>query len=289
MVRRIVGVVAGLVVVALMLVITGTTSGQERASDPGGAQPKKDAIGEKVLKLLEIRGGGRPLEEQILKEIRASLGAGPGAFLEALIKDEEIEKLKSRYISIFKGQFSEDEIDQLLAFYETPIGRKLARRQSTISQHTRAAMQAWTETLMPRLMEKIDDPDFPPGDGPYGPVMEKLLKARRRGNETSAIGALRTIASVQAQFREGDREGDSALDYATNIAELSNVGLIDNVLGTGTRSGYIFTVSGSTYEWFAAATPISEKTGKLNFIVCTDGVVRFAGRGAANCTSAAIQ
>ena len=95
-------------------------------------------------------------------------------------------------------------------------------------------------------------------------------------NEIAAIGSLRTVATVQAQFREGDREGDSSLDYATSMAELSQVGLIDEVLGSGTKSGYLFSLSGSTYSWRAAATPVDEDSGKRNFVICTDGMVRFA-------------
>ena len=120
-------------------------------------------------------------------------------------------------------------------------------------------------------------------------AIPNLIEARKTGNETAAIGALRTVSSTMAQFREGDREGDSALDYATSIAELSSVGLIDNVLGSGTKSGYVFTLSGSTYEWNCSATPVSNNTGARNFMVCTDGVVRFSSAGAANCTSAAIE
>lgn len=120
-------------------------------------------------------------------------------------------------------------------------------------------------------------------------AIPNLIEARKTGNETAAIGALRTIASVQAQFREGDREGDSTLDYATSLAELSGVGLIDNVLGSGTKAGYLFSLSGSTYDWQAWATPISSNTGARNFTVCTDGVVRFTSRGLADCMSAPLQ
>ena len=120
-------------------------------------------------------------------------------------------------------------------------------------------------------------------------AIPNLIEARKTGNETAAIGALRTISSTQAQFREGDREGDGFLDYATNMAELSNVGLIDNVLGSGTKSGYSFSLSGSTYEWRTSATPISASTGTRNFVICVDGVVRFSSTAAADCSSAAIE
>ena len=89
--------------------------------------------------------------------------------------------------------------------------------------------------------------------------------------------------------REGDRENDNFLDYATQLAELSTAGLVDNVLGTGTKSGYAFALSGSTFDWQASATPESTSTGTRNFIVCTDGVVRFSALSAATCSSAAIQ
>ena len=120
-------------------------------------------------------------------------------------------------------------------------------------------------------------------------AIPNLIEARKVGNETAAIGALRTISSVQAQFREGDRDEDGFLDYATSLAELRNVGLIDSVLGSGIKAGYSFSLSGSTYEWKAMATPVSASTATRNYIICTDGVVRFAGRGTADCNSAAIE
>ena len=120
-------------------------------------------------------------------------------------------------------------------------------------------------------------------------AIPNLIEARKTGNETSAIGALRTISSVQAQFREGDRDNDSTLDYATSLVELSNAGLIDNVLGGGTKSGYVFTMSGDTFDWQASATPVTKTTGTRNFTICTDGVVRFAAAAVASCSSPAIQ
>ena len=120
-------------------------------------------------------------------------------------------------------------------------------------------------------------------------AIPNLIEARKTGNETSAIGALRTISSVQAQFREGDRDNDNVLDYASTLTELSNAGLVDNVLGGGTKSGYVFVMSGSTFDWECSATPVSTSTGTRNFKICTDGVVRFSGGGGATCSSPAIQ
>ena len=121
-------------------------------------------------------------------------------------------------------------------------------------------------------------------------VWKLIVNLRMEGGEAPQIGALRTLSSVQAQFREGDRDNDNCLDYAASLTELSNAGLIDNVLGSGTKNGYVFSLSGSTDEWVCSATPFSDKFGTRNFIVCTDCVVRYAGKGTrADCNSPVIQ
>lgn len=265
--------------------------GRRKSADP--KKPKKDPLRAKILKLQEIQGGGQPFREQFLEGLKMRLSGVPDSFLDDVISEKEFVEFEELVVRIWKRNWKAGEIDDLLAFYETPLGRKMTKRQPRIQADIFEATQRWMAQLSPRLKEKwnqlMEDPDWPQGEGPYGEVVEKLLKARKFGNETAAIGALRTLSSVQAQFREGDREDDNSLDYAESLNELWQAGLIGDELGSGQRSGYIFSLSGSTYEWQAAATPISNKTGRLNFIVCTDGVVRFASEVPAACNSAAIQ
>jgi hypothetical protein len=103
-----------------------------------------------------------------------------------------------------------------------------------------------------------------------------------RQNETSAIGALKTISSAQALFREGDKENDGNLDYGT-LAELGaagTTGLIDAVLASGTKQGYLFQggygLSTSEFIWFATAEPmLPGTTGDRYFAVNQEGVVYY--------------
>ena len=137
--------------------------------------------------------------------------------------------------------------------------------------------------------KKVEDEDPPPGEGPLAEDGDDEEEALKRGNGMAAIGALRTIASVQRQFQVADREGDGRLDYASSLEELGNTGMIDKVLASGTKSGYLFSLSGSQDEWMASATPIGDETGIWNFIVCTDGVVRFSSEEPADCSSPPIR
>ncbi|RMG13089.1 MAG: prepilin-type N-terminal cleavage/methylation domain-containing protein [Planctomycetota bacterium] len=113
-------------------------------------------------------------------------------------------------------------------------------------------------------------------------AIPNLIEARKNGNETAAIGALKTIGTSQSLFREADKEGDGNLDYGT-LAELasagggSTVGLIDSVLGAGTKNGYLFSASygaqTSEFLWFAVANPaLPQTTGDRYFCANQEGV-----------------
>ncbi len=91
------------------------------------------------------------------------------------------------------------------------------------------------------------------------------------------------------QFYEGDRDKDGIADYAQSLAELSHAGLIDNVLGSGTKSGYRYALAGVATGWHATATPFSTSIGTRNFYIESDGVVRFASGKSATSSSPAIQ
>ena len=123
-------------------------------------------------------------------------------------------------------------------------------------------------------------------------AIPNLIEARKGSNEAAAIGALRTLTTAQALFREGDKDKDTTLDYATTMGELKTANLIDGVLGSGTKQGYVFTVGsagGAQFTWSATASPASPgKSGDRYFFVDESGVIRFATTAVATSTDTAI-
>ncbi|MBX3471052.1 MAG: hypothetical protein KF878_29645 [Planctomycetes bacterium] len=101
---------------------------------------------------------------------------------------------------------------------------------------------------------------------------------RGRPSEAMAIGALKTIATSQTIFREGDKDGDGVLAYAASLAELSRAGLVDPVLGWGVKQGYVFRVLRSAttpeYLWIAAADPLPSG-GDRSFVINHRGVIHY--------------
>src|SRR5271154_615182 len=90
-------------------------------------------------------------------------------------------------------------------------------------------------------------------------AIPNLVQARKHGNEANAIGGLKAIQTAEAIFCQGDREQDGNIDFGM-LSELQNTQIVDVVLGTGTKSGYIFqasySVTSSEYLWFGVANPV---------------------------------
>jgi hypothetical protein len=103
-------------------------------------------------------------------------------------------------------------------------------------------------------------------------AIPNLIVARKHGNEAAAIGALKTINTAEAIFREGDKDQNGALDYGS-LAQLGQTGLVDSLLASGTKQGYLFSakasVTTSEFLWFATARPVVPGTTGVRYF-CTN-------------------
>ncbi len=92
-------------------------------------------------------------------------------------------------------------------------------------------------------------------------AIPNLLASRRAANEASAISSLRTLTSAQATYQSTVGGGN----YATNLTALQGAGLIDNVLGGGTKSGYNFAGGADAtqprFYYSHTAVPVVHGTG----------------------------
>ena len=114
-------------------------------------------------------------------------------------------------------------------------------------------------------------------------AIPSLLNARKAGNEASAISSLRTLTTVNEQYRT--RFGD----YSSGLAALSTEGYIDSVLGAAKKSGYTFNYTGGKNIWNCDTVPTDAgTTGDRGFFVDQSGVIRFDSSGTATSTSPPI-
>jgi type IV pilus assembly protein PilA len=119
-------------------------------------------------------------------------------------------------------------------------------------------------------------------------AVPNYLRSRMLANESSAVGALRTLNTAQITYSSAY----PTIGYATTLGALAGTNcnpptsagacLIDTVLASGTKSGYVFQITGtsgstptSTYQYIA--TPVLPNfSGTRYFCTFGDAVVRFS-------------
>ncbi len=108
-------------------------------------------------------------------------------------------------------------------------------------------------------------------------AIPNLLASRRAANEGSAQSSLRTIQSCELTYQASLGQGDYG-----DLGALRGQFLTDNVLGSGTKSGYNFAANPTAAGvrpalFYATAAPTitagSGQTGTRRFGITEDGVM----------------
>ncbi len=118
-----------LVLIAFVTLISLTANAQE-----------KDQFTKDTEKLVEIII--KPTIAPILKQFESMVAEDKR---EAFFKDVEATypEFFTDLAKIYKEEFTHDEIKELLAFYATPIGKKLADKSGVLSQKGMMVGQTW--------------------------------------------------------------------------------------------------------------------------------------------------
>jgi type IV pilus assembly protein PilA len=131
-------------------------------------------------------------------------------------------------------------------------------------------------------------------------AIPNLLRAKMAANESSAVASIRTINTAMITYSStyptiGYAPSLSAMGGVSPCTPSSNTAcLIDSVLASGTKSGYLFTATGSggppAVAYFASAVPISvNQTGIRSFCSFEDAVIRVQPTGAGIASEAACE
>jgi|HubBroStandDraft_2_1064218.scaffolds.fasta_scaffold427303_1 type IV pilus assembly protein PilA len=124
-------------------------------------------------------------------------------------------------------------------------------------------------------------------------AIPNLIRSKIAANQASAVASLRTLNTSTVLFNTNYGLYPTALSsLATNGAASSTAAdMIDNVLSTGTKSGYSFSWSGggTTGSYAIFASPVTlNSTGTVYYYTDQSLVIRSNPAGAATSGSLAI-
>lgn len=105
---------------------------------------------------------GRVMTRQIYQMVKASNPEIPDRAL-GIIEEEttslinsESDSLFEKLIPVYDKHFSAEEIKQLMAFYQTALGKKTIEVMPLVMQESMSVGQAWGQNLGPKLMAQLD-------------------------------------------------------------------------------------------------------------------------------------
>ena len=116
-----------------------------------GAQPAQPRTKEAAIReLLDLTGSGK-LGLQVMKQmIEPMKKAFPGlddAFWNKFFSKVNTDDLTELVVPAYARHFSQDEIDGAIAFYKTPVGRKILAEMPEVVRESMAIGQEWGRKL----------------------------------------------------------------------------------------------------------------------------------------------
>jgi len=99
---------------------------------------------EKQFDALELPSEGREAAKALQKEMMEWLSG----FL-------AWEQMKDTYVDIYVEVFTEDELNELIEFYQSPLGQKLLKKMPELLQKTMQKTQAILQEKMPDFQRKL--------------------------------------------------------------------------------------------------------------------------------------
>jgi hypothetical protein len=100
-----------------------------------------------MKKAMEQATQGQKISPEVQKDIDRRQSE-----LVTVMKEELVwEKLEPMYVRIYQKSFTQQELDGMIAFYQTPIGQAMLNKMPVVMQNTMNEMQQLMQPMMQRI------------------------------------------------------------------------------------------------------------------------------------------
>lgn len=127
----------------------------------GNAQ--KTSKEEKIKELLELTGSGKiglQVFENIISDFQKSFKSVPEEFWIKFKAEAKPEDFVNMILPVYAKYYTEDEINQLIAFYKTPVGKKVISTMPQLMQESMQIGQEWGEKLAEKIYNQIEEKGY---------------------------------------------------------------------------------------------------------------------------------
>lgn len=109
---------------------------------------------ERYLKLSNATATYDMVYEQLitqLKQMKPGVSDSVWVNLKKEVFDKEVMELTKQLVPLYKKHFTHEDVNELISFYESPIGKKLATKTPILGREAMQLGQTWGMNLMAKI------------------------------------------------------------------------------------------------------------------------------------------
>ena len=141
-----------------------TVVADDKTDSKGKETDKKEAVDPKlsadIRKLLKVSGQGElgiQAMGQMIGSFKQAMPHVPAEFWDEFMKEVDADDLVDLVVPIYAKHFTREDIQGLIKFYQSPLGKKFTSKQGVIMQESMAAGQIWGEGISKKLLKRLAD------------------------------------------------------------------------------------------------------------------------------------
>lgn len=149
----------------LALLLAPAVPAQQPAQGKSAVQPASTEKVRDIRRLLDLTGAGNlgaQVMDQMLGSFKQSNPTVPAKFWDDLRREMNVGQLTELVVPIYDRHLSHDDVKQLIAFYESPAGRKLIAVQPQIVAESMKAGQEWGRAAAERILQRMKEKGYGP-------------------------------------------------------------------------------------------------------------------------------
>jgi len=164
--------------IAFVVICASLACGQKAPAASAPAKPTAEKIAKirELLVLTDAAGLAAGALKSQAGSIKRMLPLPPAAqddFEKELLAELNVSELINLLVPIYERHVSEEDLDHLLAFYRSPVGKRFIKALPQITEESRKVGEEWGEGLGRRVGEKISE-KLAHGDyGPWPPEQQQ--------------------------------------------------------------------------------------------------------------------
>lgn len=126
------------------------------------ANAQSTSKSQKINQLMELTGSGKmgiQVMNQMINSFKTAHSSVKDEFWEDFKKEIKAEDITNMIIPIYDKYYTETDIDQIIIFYNSPVGKKMIATMPQVMQESMAVGQVWGKKIGDKLIAKLKEKD----------------------------------------------------------------------------------------------------------------------------------